>query len=196
MIASDEARVMTRPFRELRALAREPVTRGAAIAKLGLLLVAVGAFASFTSAGRLVAFHVASVAVFYVFMIVDQLVALAAARFVAARRADFWGLVHAHALGYGPWHLFMLAVSGMCLFAPNVGRAFFWLLSHGVLPLALVATIAWSSVLTYAAFRGALDLDRRRAGLATLTYYLTYVALVVGYYLAMDQIQPQLPGVP
>ena len=46
------------------------------------------------------------------------------------------------------------------------------------------------------AFASGLGLGRRRAALATAVHYVAYVGSVVGYYLALNQIQPQFPGIP
>lgn len=195
---SDEARVLARPFRgyaSLRAEDDPAPARTAAIRAL-FFLFACGAFVSLTSAGRFVAFHLASTMAFWAFIPAAQAGALLLALRAAAPGVDPRRALALYFAGHGPWIIFFLAVSAMCLFAPDVYATFTWLLRRGVLPLAFLGTIAWSAVLTYACFRSGLDLPRRSARAATAIFYAAFSATIVGYYLAMNEIQPQLPWAP
>lgn len=198
MIWSDDARLLRHPFLVYGELAAEEGARPlrAALGRALLLLFVIGAFVSFTSAGRLVAFHLVGTMVFWSFLpLIQGAVFAATARLVA----PCFGVPAALALhfrGYAPWHLFLLATSGVCLFAPDVARALLALVRSGVLPGLLALTWATSGVLTFACFRSGLGLGRARALAATGLYYLGYVASIVGYYLAMNQIQPQVPWAP
>ena len=98
--------------------------------------------------------------------------------------------------GHGPWLFFLLLLAGVCLFAPDVYGAFTRLLRHGVLPGALLVALVWSGVLTYACFRDrARPLAAARGG-GDGALLPRVFRRIVGYYLAMNQIQPQLPGRP
>jgi hypothetical protein len=195
---SDDARVMVHPFRVYQELAasEEPDTGRRAIeralSRALFVLFVIGAFVSWTAAGRLVAFHVASTMVFWSFV-----PAIQAALFAAILRALGPGQGIARGLslyftGHGPWLLFLSALAGVCLFAPDVYGLLMWLLGHGILPALLVGTWAWSGLLTFACFHAGLGLSRRRAQLATSLFYAGYVGAIVSYYLLMNAIQPQI----
>jgi hypothetical protein len=196
---SDEARLLVRPFRAYAGLAADGDERPAQTlaARVLFFLFVCGAFVSLTTAGRLVAFHVASVMAFWAFIPAVQagafLLALHVARATPASRSRALALYFA---GHGPWMLFFLLLAGVCLFAPDVRAAITWLLRSYVLVALLLGTIAWSGVLTYACFREGLALARGRAARATAVFYAAFSATIVGYYLAMNEIQPQLPWAP
>lgn len=194
MTWSNDARVMVHPFRVYQELAdaEEDVDPRRAIERALFVLFVIGAFVSWTAAGRLVAFHVASTMVFWSFIPAIQAVSFAVVlRFLAPGS----GLARALAFyftGHGPWFFFLTALAGVCLFAPDVYGALTWLLGHGILPGLLLGTWIWSGLLTFACFRTGLGLSRRRAGLATALFYVGYVGAIVSYYLVMNAIQPQI----
>lgn len=193
---SDDTRVMFRPFRaytELAALPDERPGRTAAARAL-LFLFVIGAFVSFTAAGRLVAFHVASSMVAWAFLPIIQ-GALFALILRFSGPKDGPGMARALGLyftGHGPWMLFFMALAGMCLFAPSVYATFTWLLQHGVLPVAMLVVIVWSGVITFACFRAGIGMQRGRAAAATALFYLCFSSAILGWYLALNQIQPQV----
>jgi hypothetical protein len=208
---SDDARVMAHPFRTYAELGAAPDPRPArALAvRVALVLLVLGGFVSLISAGRLVAFHVASTMIVWSFVPAWQAIVLA----LVLRAVDpvrdggstpkpprpRAALVPALSLyfhGHGPWLLFLLAVAGVCLFAPDSGAAMRWLLGNGVLPAAMLGTIVWSMVLTFACFRSGLGFSRARAGAGTALFYAGFTVAIVGYYLSMNQIQPQVPWAP
>lgn len=195
MTLSDELAAVRRPFRALAEIgAREPPTAREAVAKIAFALFVVGAFVSLVTAGRLVAFHVASTMIAYAFAPGLQLLALLVVRRFVVPGEPIPRLVVLHAAGFGPWLLTLLALAALCVLAPDVYVAFFFLLERGVLPILVLLTFAWSGVLTYAAFARGLGLGRAKAARATALYYLVYVGSVVAYYLAANQIQPQIAG--
>lgn len=198
MIWSDDARLIRRPFLTYGELAQEEDPRPwrTALGRALLLLLVIGAFVSITSAGRLVAFHVVGTMAFWSFLPLVQGLVFAGTASLVAPRFDVKAALALHSRGYAPWHLFLLAVSGVCLFAPDVAAALLGLLRSGVLPGLLALTWATSGLLTFACFRSGMGLARGRALAATGLYYLGYVVAIVSYYLAMNQIQPQLPWAP
>lgn len=200
---SAEAALLVRPFSTYRALAERREVRTWRDLARGLLLegVLLGAFVSLTSAGRLVASHVVLTAVFWGFLPLLQVGAVAAAVHVARgsteRGAAREGALPAVSLyfdGLGPYYLFYLALSGICLFAPDVYGVFTALMRVGALPLYLLGTIVWGMVITWAFFREGLALTRGRAALGAAVFYAIFVGVVVGWYLATNQIQPQVVG--
>jgi hypothetical protein len=200
---SAEAALLVRPFSTYRALAERREGRTWRDLARGLLLegVLLGAFVSLTSAGRLVASHVVLTAVFWGFLPLLQVGAVAAAVRVArgsteggAAREGVLPAVSLYLDGLGPYYLFYLALSGICLFAPDVYGVLTALLRVGALPLYLLGTIVWGVVITWAFFREGLALPRGRAALGAGVFYAIFVGVVVGWYLATNQIQPQVVG--
>lgn len=192
---SDDARVMAHPFRAYAELAAAPEERPArALAvRVALVLLVLGGFVSLTAAGRLVAFHVASTMIFWSFVPAVQAAVFAAVLRLASPPRHRPRLVPALALyftGHGPWLLFLMAIAGICLVAPDVYVTVTWLIGHGVLPGLMLAVIVWSAVLTFACFRAGLGFSRARAGAATAGFYAGFSAAIVGYYLAMNELQP------
>ena len=134
--------------------------------------------------------------VFWSFAPALQALACALATRIAAPEKSPARAVALYFDGHAPWLFFLLAVAGLCVLPPDPGSTLLWLLSKGILPGALLATAGWGGVLTFASFASGLGLGRRRAALATTIFYVAYVGSIVGYYLALNQIQPQLPGIP
>ena len=187
-----------RGYAELAATADDRPARTLAV-RVAFLLLVLGGFVSLTAAGRLVAFHVASTMVFWSFLPAVQAAVFAAVVRVASPPRQRPLLVPALSLyftGHGPWLMFLLLVAGVCLAAPDVYAAMSWLLGHGVLPVLFLGAVAWCAVLTFACFRAGLGFSRARAGAATALFYAGFSGVIVGYYLAMNQIQPQLPWAP
>lgn len=196
---SDEARVMVRPFRAYADLAAAGDDRAVttAAARALFFLFVCGAFVSLITAGRLVAFHVVSTMVFWSFIpVVQAAVFLVTLRLVVPEKPRDASSLALYFAGHGPWMLFFVLIAGACLFAPDVSRTLTWMLQKGILPLLFLGTIVWSAVLTYACFRAALALPRARAARATAVFYAAFTVVIIGYYLAMNEIQPQLPWAP
>ena len=200
---SAEAALLVRPFSTYRALAERRRDRTWRDLARGLLLegVMLGAFVSLTSAGRLVASHVVLTAVFWGFLPLLQVGAVAAAVRVArgspeagAPRESVLPAVSLYFDSLGPYYLFYLALTGICLFAPDVYAVFTTLMRVGAIPLYLLGTIVWGAVITWAFFREGLALPRARAAVGAAVFYAIFVGVVVGWYLATNQIQPQVVG--
>jgi hypothetical protein len=198
---SDDVRVMVHPFRVYAELGAVEIERPARAlgARVAFVLLVIGGFVSLTSAGRLVAFHVASTMIFWSFVPAVQAAAFVVAVRLSSRSDRRPRLLPALTLyftGHGPWLAFFLLVAGVCLFAPDVYASMMWLLGHGVLPAFFLAAVGWCGVLTFACLRAGLGFSRGRASAATALFYVGFSGVVVGYYLAMNQIQPQAPWAP
>lgn len=200
---SDDALVMAHPLRgyaELAAAAEARPARALAL-RVALFLLVLGGFVSLTAAGRLVAFHVASTMIFWSFLPAVQAAVFTVVVRLASPpgprpRARLLPALSLYFAGHGPWLVFLLLVAGVCLVAPDVYATMIWLLGHGVLPGLFAVAIGWCAVLTFACFRAGLGFSRARAGAATALFYAGFSGVIVGYYLAMNQIQPQLPWAP
>jgi hypothetical protein len=193
---SSEAALLVRPFATYRGLAEERGERSARELVRGVLLegLFLGAFVSLTSAGRLVASHVVFTAVFWGFLPLLQIAAVAAAVRVAAPGERVVPAASLYVEGMGPYYVFFLVLSAICLFAPDVYGAMSALLRAYAIPLFLLATIGWGITLTGAFFRAGLALSRARAALGMAVFYAIFVGVVLGWYLALNQIQPQVVG--
>ena len=197
---ADQARLPFRPWSGYRALGARwaaASSRDMAVEALrlaGFQLLAVGVFVSMTTAGRLVAVHVGAIVAFWSFAPALQALAVCAVRAIACREVPLGRALALYYAGQGPWMLFLAVGAGVPVVAPGLlvverfGQLFIGF------ACMLVLALVWGGVMTHALFRGGLGLSRVRAVLATLLFYATFVSLVVGYYLAMNQIQPQLFG--
>ena len=197
---SDDARVMVHPFRTYADLAITPAERaGRALAvRVAFVLLVIGGFVSLNASGRLVAFHVASTMLFWSFVPLVQAAVFVAVHALLAQGSTV-PRVEALALyftGHGPWLLFLLLLDGICLAAPDVYGTLGWLMERRILPLAMLGAIVWCGLLTYACFRAGLGLAKGRARVATALFYFGFAGVIVGYYLAMNSIQPQVPWAP
>ena len=192
MLFSDEARAMIRPHRTYAALGASDEWDGRMLAaKIAMLQLALGGWVSLTTAGRLVAAHVAMTALFWAFVPFWQVVGVLVALRVVAPKTPRVRALCLYFVGHGPWLGLLLVISGVCIFAPNVYAAMMTLLTSGALPGALLVAFAWGGVLTWALFRSGLSLSRGRAAAATAIFYLVFIGAIVGYYFVTDQILPQ-----
>ncbi|MEZ4298466.1 MAG: hypothetical protein R3B70_26175 [Polyangiaceae bacterium] len=193
---SAEAALLVRPFRTYRALGgrRNERTWRDVARSLAIEGVLLGAFVSLTTAGRMVAAHVLYTAVFWGFLPMLQVGATAAAVRLFAPRERVVPAVSLYLEGLGPYYVFYLALSGLCLFVPDVYWFVSALLRAGALPLYLLGTIVWGVVITWAFLREGLGLSRGRAAGAAGVFYAIFVGVLLGWYLGWNQIQPQVVG--
>jgi hypothetical protein len=198
---SDDARVMAHPFQAYAELAAspEPWPRRALAARVARILVVLAGFVSLTAAGRLVAFHVVGSMVAWSFVPAVQAAVFALVLRLldpARPRAALAPALSLYFTGHGPWLIFLLLIAGVCLFSPDVYTTMMGLLRSGALPFAMLGVIAWSMVLTYACFLRGLGFPKGRARGATALFYAGFTVAIVGYYLSMNEIQPQAPWAP
>ncbi len=197
MTLSDDVRVMFHPFAVYRELgqADDPAPGRAAVVRAGFFLLVLGSFISLTTAGRLVAFHVASTFITWSFVPLLQALAVTLAVRTAAPKVETRRALALYFTGHAPWFFWMLIIAVVPLVVGDVYKTMGLLLRFGVVPVLLLVAIGWGGVLTYASFRAGLDLSRARAAAATAIFYLAFGGAILGYYLATNQIQPQWPGI-
>ena len=195
-VLSDEARIMRRPFAAYALLVVDPSRgslRSLAVRIAVSQLVLAGAL-SFVAAGRLTAKLVIGSALAWAMAPLLQIaVAMGARRFLRAR-LPWKRTLDLHFAGNGPWLLFVLGGAGMCLFAPDVYAAFRASLTTFALPGGLLVAALWSWFLTYAFYRSAVKTSRRLAFMLVAFEVLAKTALIVGWYMFLDDIVPQLRG--
>jgi hypothetical protein len=197
---ADHALIAVSPLSGYRALRARWVSlpvrslKAAALRAALFQLLAIAVFVSLTSAGRLVAEHLLSVMIMWSFGPALQALTVAAVARLAVPCEPLSRALALYYAGQGPWLFFLAIVAGVPVVAPgvlvvdNLGRLF-----TGFFVL-LGVTVLWGATVSYGFFRAGLDLPRARAALATALFYVGYVSLIVGYYLMMNQIQPQLFG--
>jgi len=157
--------------------------------RAGALLLVLGVFVSLTTAGRVVTAHVVGTALMWSFLPALQALALRVALATGRSGAPFRATLSRYYAGHGPWYALLLAVAGVCLFAPEVGQAFRWLLQSGVLPAALLVTLLWGGVVQAALLRSACP-TRGRTALAMAAFYFTLGGCIAGWYVAAGALLP------
>lgn len=187
---STPARLMVRPFRAYAALARAEEGHGRPTVTGGMarLLFVLGAFVSLTATGRLAPVELASAMISFAYVPIVHAIAVGVATRSVAREIPVARAYALYAEGYGPWFLLLLVVAAGSLFAPAPAR-----LLTAVGGWMMLAALLWGGVLTFACFRSALGLSRRRAATATALHYVIVTGLVVGYFLAAGQLLPIVP---
>lgn len=166
----------------------DATARRALPARLALVMLSLGAFVSFTTAGRLVAWHLVATALAWSFLPLLQLLSLAVATRVGGARRSLVATFSGHLAGYGPWLLLLALVDLVCLVSRDVFGAFAALARTGALPALALATIVWSVALQRALMRASVA----RAGRATAAYYGVFVSLVVLWYVGNGDLLPLL----
>jgi hypothetical protein len=189
-VFSAPARLLVRPFRGYEDLANAEEGDGRPTVVGGMLrfLFVFGAFVSVTATGRFAPFELVSGIISFSYVPVLHATAVGIAIRVVAPEVRFARAFALYAEGYGPWFLFMLAIAGAALFAPDPAR----LLAASIGWLIAIAHL-WGALLTYACFRSGLALSRRRAVGATLVHFVVVAILILGFFLAAGQLLPIIP---
>jgi hypothetical protein len=151
-------------------------------------LFVLGAFVSVTATGRFAPFELVSGTISFSYVPVLHATAVAVAMRVVAPEIRFARAFALYAEGYGPWFLFMLAIAGGSLLAPDPAR----LLAASIGWMIAIAHV-WGALLTYACFRSGLALSRWRAASATAIHFVVVACLILGFFLAAGQLLPILP---
>jgi hypothetical protein len=190
---SDDARVMARPFRAYARLgARHAPAGWRALRGPIAWSLAVGCFVSLTTAGRLVPEHLVLTPIAWAFSPLFQcLWVVTAARALGASRPASL-VIDLHFRGQGPWMLLLTLTAGACLLPPaaHIWPLWEWVLTSGAGLAALVVTLCWSTLLTFASFRAGLRLGRARSLAASALFYALYYGTGVTYFLVTGQLAP------
>lgn len=195
--SSDEVRVMLRPERTYRRLADEvnatkdgsnPFWR--AFKRPLFAAFMIGAFASLTSSGRFNALLVIDGMLFWSFVPLLQLLAITCVVLVLARgRFATTKAIELFFIGYGPWYLWLLIISGSCLLVPAKQIVLWPVQSGWIMPATLLIVWAWSNLTTFGFLRGALNLSTVRAAVALLVYNLFLWGIIISYLFAIETLQ-------
>jgi hypothetical protein len=189
-VFSAPARLLVSPFRGYAELANADQAEGRPTLAGGMMrfLFVLGAFVSVTATGRFAPFELVSGIISFAYVPVLHATAVAIAVRVVAPEIRFARAFALYAEGYGPWFLFMLAIAGGSLFAPDPAR-----LLAATIGWMIAVAHCWGAVLTYACFRSGLALSRRRAASATAIHFVVVACLILGFFLAAGQLLPIIP---
>jgi hypothetical protein len=164
------------------------------MARIALMQACIGIFTSATASQALIADHIFFGMIFWSFVPLLQVGATAVVlRLVTSARRQVV-LLAAHSAKNGPFHLLLLAIAGWFALSSDLETSFFSALRTGILPIAIVATFGWATMLSFWFYR-ALDVPRWRAARLTLVDVLLKSAMVVGYYIAIGNLLPVSLGV-
>lgn len=189
-VFSAPARLLVSPFRGYAevANAEEGDGRPTVVGGMARFLFFFGAFVSITATGRFAPFELVSGIISFSYVPVLHATAVAIAIRCVAPEIRFARAFALYAEGYGPWFLFMLAIAGGSLFAPDPAR-----LLAATIGWMILITHLWGALLTYACFRSGLALSRQRAVAATAIHFAVVAVLILGFFLAAGQLLPIIP---
>lgn len=189
---SDEVLVMLRPTRiySERASHINEYALSSLFQKWLFVSLVIGAFVSLTASGRLTALLLLDGALFWSFIPLLQMLAMAIVIWTFARsRMRTSKALDLFFVGQGPWLLWLLIVAGSCLFVP-MKQVYLWPTQPGwFLPLSLFITFVWSNVTSFAFLNAALKLNVVRAAVALLLYDILLWGIVLSYLFAIESLQ-------
>ncbi len=186
--AAPVARLLVRPFRTYAELAHVPEEEAPTIVGGVLrLLFVVGAVVAITATGRLAPIELVVAMGSFAYVPLAQLVAVAVGLRAVSRTTSLRRAYAFYLASHAPWLVTLLLLAALCILLPSPGPVLL-----RVVPLLAIGTFLWSWVLTYACFRRGLGLSGARAAIATALHNVVLTAIVVGYYLGMGQLGPQL----
>jgi len=191
---SDELQVLLHPFRGYQALAAQEAPRPlrTLAERVFVTQLALGVAVSLITAGRLTFRLVLGTMLAWLMVPAIQLTVIALTRWVSGTRKSRVETANLYMAGNAPPLLLMLFAAGVCIFTPDVAAAFSLLLRTGVLPVLLVVARVYGWVLSYGCYRSGLGLPRGRAALCLVVDMLFAALLVIGWYMSIDNIVPQL----
>jgi hypothetical protein len=196
--ASADLRLMRHPFAAYRVLGEQalsdPERNGWAAALGGGLrwLLVVACFVSWTTHQHLLVEHLVLAPLAWAWAPALQTGWIAIAGRCGRATLSSATLVTLYHRGHGPWFVALLGVAAFSMLGPDPVAAFVagWLLPLAA--LGFIAAVVWSLTLTYALFRAAAQLTRKRAAIAMAVYYLGVTGSILAYYAIAGQLAPIL----
>ena len=190
IIWSPEVRVMLRPISAYRQLADENSSGVWVLLKRPLFVTLIFAsFISLTTSGRLTLPLVLGSALFWSAGTLLLVLTTSVVLIFTRKKISLPKAIDLFFTGHGPWLVWLLALSGICLFAPSE-EVTLWPLPLGWLMLSSLGAFIWSSVTYLGFFRGALKLSNLRAVAAVVFYDILLWGTVLSYFLIMEILQP------
>jgi hypothetical protein len=191
---SPEARVMAHPWATYRDLAGRPPVPGwpTLLRRPALCALLLGACLSLTTAGRVTLRLILGGATVWSFAPLLQIAGAAAALPLARRRLPFSRAIDLYFLAHGPWSLWLIAVAGGLALLPT-WRTFALLASPAAFVwLSVLVPLAWSGTITFAFFREALQMSRRRALGGLVVHGFVVWGAVLAFFLLSGQVWPRV----
>jgi hypothetical protein len=193
---SDELRLLFRPedgYRELTDRTAPSPRHG--LRRPLVFLLTLASMISLLTAGRLTLPLLLEACVAWSFVpALHVAVAAGSARMLAGGRRRTAETIDLYFMGFGPWSLWMLALSGAALFVPTDQALWtitqFWLLGSAA------TAFVWSAWINLGFFRGVLGLTLPGAVLAVVCVRAWVWGFAVAYFHLSDQLLPRLPWVP
>jgi hypothetical protein len=173
---SDELHLLVHPFRGYRVMAtrQDPQPRGTLLERVLVTQVVLAGAVSLLTAGRMSLRLMLGTMLAWLMVPVIQLAVIMLTHWVSGTRRSRIETASLYMAGNAP---------------PLLMRSF-------VLPVAVVVTRVFGWVLSYACYRSALELSRGRAAVCLVVDMLFASLLVIGWYVSIDNIIPQLTGAP
>jgi hypothetical protein len=185
---STPARLLFRPFHGYSELGKAEGEDAPTVAEGVLrILFVVGAVVATTATGHLAPIELVIAMGSFFYVPIIQAIAIGVPLRLLARDVPIRRGFALYLAGHGPWMITLVAIATIALVAPSPARTLF-----RALPPMVLATFAWGGVMTFACLRRGLGLSAARAGIGTFLHTIVLTALVVSYYLASDQLGPQL----
>lgn len=193
---SDEALLLLAPFRGYAHLVdREPTSAHRALAwRVAIVLGTIGVVGSLTTVGRLVGAHVLSIAAAWIFVPAIHAAMVAVTRRLSPTRLPAARAIELHMAGNGPYLALFFGLAVVVVVSPDVAGTFRWLIDTKVLPLAVLLTLLWASVTSYAFYRTCAGAHPRRAIVLLAAEWVLKVVLCLVWYASIDNLAPQFFG--
>ncbi len=193
---SDEVRLLARPFATYRELAttQDDAPARTVLSRTFSLLLVLGGSVSLITSGRLTARLILGTSLAWAMVPVIEAIVVVVMTVLGRPRFGFVRAIGLYMAGNAPLLIFMLAVAGTCLFAPDVAAAFRLGLRTLVLPGLLVVALFESWLLSYAYYRAAAGFGRAKSAILVAVDVGLKTACVVGWFLSINNIFPQFMG--
>jgi hypothetical protein len=195
-IFSAEVRLLRRPFAVYRELASEedPGPLRTAVERTILLFVVIAASVSFITAGRLTLRLLVGTTVAWGMVPLLEWAVVLLTHAIGRPKISRARAIGLYMAGNAPLLLFMLASAAMCIFSPDVYATFTFALRTLILPLLLLGSLFYGWTLSYAYYRAGLGFGRGKALALLVVDVVAKISLVVGWYMAINNILPQVLG--
>jgi len=185
---------MAHPWATYRDLAGRPPEPGWAmlLRRPALFALILGSCLSLTTSGRFTLRLILGGAAVWSFAPLLQIAGAAAALALAPRRLPFSRAIDLYFLAHGPWSLWLLAVAGGLALLPT--RTAFAILAPpaAFVWLSVLVPLAWSGIITFAFFREALEMSRRRALGGLVVHGFVVWGAVLAFFLLSGQLWPRI----
>lgn len=190
---SAELRLLVQPEAGYRQAADAWALRPASwFSRPALFLLVLGSTISILTAGRLALPLLVEACLAWSFVPALHVLAAAAVRLVpGGRRTSFGEAVDLYFMGFGPWLLWLLSLSGAAFFIPSAEPA--WSIRQAWFLGGAFAAFVWSAWINLGFFRGALRWTLPRAALGVVAVRVAVWGFVVAYLHLSDQLLPRLP---